>query len=131
MRFVVGWWVGTVILERDPARVLLDIQRGNVTAEWATEVYGVIFDEQGQVDTKRTDIRRNTLRKARIHKAPKRVRWKMDSTHARHIAEGLFLVDGSFCVQQVYARDWSSSRELQAALRYDRTSTQDGQSASA
>ena len=61
-------------LERDPVRVMLDIQRGNVTAEWATEVYGVIFDEQGQVDTKRTDARRNTLRKARIRKVPKRAR---------------------------------------------------------
>jgi N-methylhydantoinase B len=80
-------------LERDPAHVMLDIQRGNVTSEWATEAYGVVFDEQGNVDTKGTDVRRSKLRKARLRKVSKRERRKIDPTHARRIAEGLLLTD--------------------------------------
>ena len=80
-------------LERDPARVVLDIQRGSVTPEWATEAYGVVFNNQGKVDAEATEARRTKLRKARLRKAPKRPRRKLDPTNARRIAEGLILVD--------------------------------------
>ena len=82
-------------LERDPARVVLDIQRGSVTPEWATEASGVIFDEQGNVDTQGTDTRRNKLHKARVRQVPKRERGKINPAHARHVAEGLLLADGT------------------------------------
>ena len=81
-------------LERDPARVVLDIQRGSVTPEWAYEAYGVVLDQQRQVDMAATETRRAKVRKARLQKAPKRERQKVESTHARRIAEGLLLGDG-------------------------------------
>lgn len=80
-------------LERDPARVVLDIQRGSVTPEWATEAYGVVFDNQGKVDAEATDARRTKLCKARLRKAPKRPRRKLDPANGRRVAEGLLLVD--------------------------------------
>jgi N-methylhydantoinase B len=92
-------------LERDPARVVLDIQRGSVTTEWAYEVYGVVLNGQGHADLEATEARRSKLRKARLQKAPKRPRQKIDPTHARRIAEGLLLADGiiacSKCAQEI------------------------------
>ncbi|HXG22370.1 MAG TPA: hydantoinase B/oxoprolinase family protein [Methylomirabilota bacterium] len=81
-------------LERDPACVVSDIQRGNVTADWAADAYGVVLDEQGHVDRQATALRRAKLRKARLRSAPKRERRKVDAAHGRRIAEGLLLVDG-------------------------------------
>jgi len=81
-------------LERDPARVALDVQRGNVTPDWAAEAYGVVFDEARHIDTEATAKRRAKLRKARCKSAPKRERRKLDITHARRIAEGLYLTSG-------------------------------------
>lgn len=81
-------------LERDPARVLLDVQRGNVTAEWAAEAYGVVLDSHGHVDVEATEKRRAKLRKARLRKAPKRERRKVEAARGRRVAEGLILVDG-------------------------------------
>ena len=83
-------------LERDPERVAGDIQRGNTTREWAREVYGVMLDDHGNVDPKVTEVLRTKSRKARLRKAPKRSRRKVETTHARHVAEGLLLSDGSF-----------------------------------
>jgi hypothetical protein len=94
-------------LERDPARVVLDIQRGNITPEWAYEAYGVVLDGQGHTDLEATETRRAKLRKARLRKAPKRQRQKIDPTHARRIAEGLLLADGiiacSKCAKEICA----------------------------
>ena len=81
-------------LERDPARVVLDIRHGSVTAEWAYEAYGVVLDGQLQVDVEATEARRAKLRKARIGKVPRRERRKIEPIHARRIAEGLLLTDG-------------------------------------
>jgi N-methylhydantoinase B len=81
-------------LERDPARVVLDIQRRNVTSAWAYEAYGVVLNIQGQVDLQATETRRTKLRKARIRKAAKRDRQRVDAARARRIAEGLLLADG-------------------------------------
>jgi N-methylhydantoinase B len=83
-------------LERDPERVAGDIQRGNTTREWAREVYGVMLDDHGNVDPKVTEVLRTKSRKARLRKAPKRSRRKVETTHARRVAEGLLLSDGSF-----------------------------------
>lgn len=80
-------------LERDPARVVLDVQRGDVTAEWAREGYGVVLDAQLQVDLQATEELRAELRKARIGQAPQRERRRIDPTHARRIAEGLLLAE--------------------------------------
>jgi N-methylhydantoinase B len=81
-------------LERDAARVRLDIQRGNITPEWASEAYGVVLDGQGHVDPRATEAQRVKLRKARLRKAPKRERRKVEIAHARRIAEGLYVADG-------------------------------------
>jgi N-methylhydantoinase B len=81
-------------LERDAARVLLDIQRGNITPDWASEAYGVVLDGQGRIDAQATDKQRAKLRKARLRKAPKRERRQVDISQARRIAEGLHLADG-------------------------------------
>ncbi|MGE4094939.1 MAG: hydantoinase B/oxoprolinase family protein [Candidatus Binatia bacterium] len=82
-------------LERDPARVALDVQRGNVSREWAHEAYGVLLKDDGSADLEATDARRTKLRKARLRKAPKRERHKVDTVHARRIAEGLILSGGT------------------------------------
>lgn len=81
-------------LERDPARVVLDVQRGNVTQAWAHEAYGVVLDHQGEADLVATDKRRTKLRKARLRNATKRDRHKIDTTHALRVAEGLLLASG-------------------------------------
>lgn len=81
-------------LERDPARVVLDVQRGNVTTEWASEAYGVVLDGQGHADLDATEKLRTKLRKARLRKAAKRERRKVDATRALRVAEGLLLADG-------------------------------------
>jgi N-methylhydantoinase B len=81
-------------LEREPARVVLDIGRGNITCEWAYEAYGVIVNEQLHVEAEATEARRAQVRKARLRKGPKRTRQKVDPTQARRMAEGLLLVDG-------------------------------------
>ncbi|MBI3801350.1 MAG: hydantoinase B/oxoprolinase family protein [Deltaproteobacteria bacterium] len=81
-------------LERDPAHVVLDLQRGSVTPEWAYEAYGVVLDRQMQVDMQATERRRAKLRKARLGKAARPARQKIDPTQARRIAEGLLLTDG-------------------------------------
>lgn len=92
-------------LERDPARVLLDIQRGNLTPDWASEAYGVVLDGPDHVDAQATEAQRRKLRKARLRKAPKRERRKVDIAHARRIAEGLYLADGlivcSRCAKEI------------------------------
>lgn len=82
-------------LERDPARVALDIQRGNVTPEWAQEAYGVVLDQDLRVDTAATEKRRAELRRARVAGVLPRERGRVDPARARRIAEGLLLVDGT------------------------------------
>lgn len=81
-------------LERDPARIILDIQRRSVTPEWACEAYGIVLDEKLHVDTQATEARREEIRRQRIVHAPKRARGKVNPTHALRIAEGLLLVQG-------------------------------------
>jgi N-methylhydantoinase B len=94
-------------LERDPARVVLDIRRGNVTREWAREAYGVVLDHNLHVDTEATGRLRAKLRKVRIARASKRERRKIDPTRALHIAEGLLLSQGviacSKCAHEICA----------------------------
>jgi N-methylhydantoinase B len=94
-------------LERDPARVVLDLQRGNITADWAVEAYGVVLDEKGRANLEATDVQRAKLRKARIRKAPKGERRKVEAAHARRVAEGLLLADGllacSKCEKEICA----------------------------
>ncbi|MEW6300286.1 MAG: hydantoinase B/oxoprolinase family protein, partial [Thermodesulfobacteriota bacterium] len=82
-------------LERDPARVALDIQRGNVTPEWAQEAYGVVLDQDLRVDTAATEKRRAELRRARVAGVLPRERGRVDPARARRIAEGLLLADGT------------------------------------
>jgi N-methylhydantoinase B len=48
-------------LERDPERVVLDIENGYVTIEWATERYGVCLDEDGVLDSQKTDSLRKRM----------------------------------------------------------------------
>ncbi|MCS6927705.1 MAG: hydantoinase B/oxoprolinase family protein, partial [Candidatus Binatia bacterium] len=81
-------------LERDPARVVLDVQRGTVTAEWARQAYGVVLDHDLRVDTAATEKLRAELRRARLAGVPPRERGRVDPTRARRIAAGLLLADG-------------------------------------
>jgi hypothetical protein len=55
-----------------------------------------MLDDHGNVDQKATEALRTKSRKARLRKAPKRNRRKVETTHARHVAEGLLLSGGSF-----------------------------------
>lgn len=80
-------------LERDPARVVLDIQRGNVTGEWAQKAYGIVFDRNGHVDAEATEKLRAELRQARIAGVLPRERQKVDPRRALRIAEGLLLAN--------------------------------------
>ena len=70
-----------------------------------SEAYGVVFDGAKDVDMEATEKRRAKLRKARYKSVPKRERRKVDTTHARRIAEGLCLSDGiiacSKCAQEI------------------------------
>jgi len=66
--FAVSWQGGGGFgdpLERDPAAVLADLQRGLISETAAAEVYGVVI-AQGDVDRAATETRRKTLRRARI-----------------------------------------------------------------
>jgi len=92
-------------LERDPAHVVLDIQRGNITPAWARTAYGVVFDGHDHVDMQATEAQRAVLRKARIQKAPQHERRKVNAAQARRIAEGLLWADGvvacSKCAKEI------------------------------
>jgi N-methylhydantoinase B len=52
-------------LDRDPARVLGDVERLLVSAEWAERVYGVVIGADGRVDEAATAARRDALREER------------------------------------------------------------------
>ena len=82
-------------LERDPERIVQDIERRNVTQEWAQSVYGVVFDDHGAIDTQATQEQRLSLRKARLNAASPQEREHVDLNTARQIAEGLVLADDS------------------------------------
>ena len=98
-------------LERDPARVLLDIERGNVSPGWAREVYGVVLDDKNShlpdslpgslhIDQAATQARRAELRRARLDTIPVHDRRKIDVRRARPIAEGLVLADGTIACRK-------------------------------
>jgi N-methylhydantoinase B len=82
-------------LERDPARVVLDVQRGNITPEWARQAYGVVLDHELRVDTAATEKLRAALRQARLAGVPPCERKCIDPTRAQRVAEGLLLADGT------------------------------------
>jgi N-methylhydantoinase B len=48
-------------LERDPERVVLDIENDYISIEWATERYGVCLDEDGVLDSQKTDSLRKRM----------------------------------------------------------------------
>src|SRR5712671_6651066 len=44
-------------LERDPAKVRADVENGDVTAQSAREIYGVVLDDLGQSEALRQERR--------------------------------------------------------------------------
>ena len=80
-------------LEREPERIAIDLERGNVTQEWVEEIYGVVFDADGKIDSNATEEKRTTLRHARLVNTPQGERQPIDLDFARQIADGLVLAD--------------------------------------
>ena len=59
-------------IERDPERVLDDVATGRVTAEWASECYGVVIAGSGDaatLDTAATEVRRQEIVAQRLAQA--------------------------------------------------------------
>jgi N-methylhydantoinase B len=56
-------------LERDPQRVAADVRNEGVTAQTARDVYGVVLDDELEVDVAATDRRRRELTQARLAEA--------------------------------------------------------------
>jgi N-methylhydantoinase B len=79
-------------LERDPESVRRDLVNGSVTADWAKQAYGVVFDRTGKLDKAATDRTRDQLRAGRLANAPKKEHFKANVDGARQVAEGLLLV---------------------------------------
>jgi N-methylhydantoinase B len=79
-------------LERDPEAVHRDLVNGNITADWAKQAYGVVFDQSGKLDKAATDHIRDQLRAGRLANAPKKEHFKANVDGARQVAEGLLLV---------------------------------------
>ena len=88
-------------LERDPERVITDLEGRSVTPEWAREVYGVVLQTTNgklHVDVHATEVRRAQLRQARLAQATSttpRTHKKLDTTSSRPVSDGLVLVDRS------------------------------------
>ncbi len=79
-------------LERDPELIRQDLVNGNVTAAWASKIYGIVFDKAGNLDVPATTRAREEQRLRRLSKAPKASREKLNVEKARQVAEGLLLV---------------------------------------
>ncbi|HKJ57871.1 MAG TPA: hydantoinase B/oxoprolinase family protein [Halobacteriales archaeon] len=64
------WWAGCAgygdPLHREPALVSDDVAIGSVTEETASEVYGVVLTDDGDVDEAATESRRTELRERRL-----------------------------------------------------------------
>jgi N-methylhydantoinase B len=56
-------------LDRDPALVADDLRMGRLTAREADSLYGLVFDEEEQVDLEGTQRRRGELRRERMARA--------------------------------------------------------------
>lgn len=83
-------------LLRDPRLVARDVHARYVSADVAAEIYGVAFDEAGQVDEARTVEMRNRIRSARLGARPARaVRGGNDTTTplAAQVDGNVVLVD--------------------------------------
>lgn len=78
-------------LERDPELVKRDLENQNVSAQWASQVYGVAFTEKGEVDAAATQRNRERLRAARLANAPRKEHFEVNTDGARRVAEGLLL----------------------------------------
>ncbi len=82
-------------LERDPELVRQDIVNGTVTAEWAQEVYGVVFKEEHKVDLDATKRRRAERRARRLANGPGGTRPKVNEQDGKPVSEGLLLATTS------------------------------------
>ena len=91
-------------LERDPERVIHDLEGRSVTPEWAQEVYGVVLQTTNgklHVDAHATEVQRAQLRQARLAQAisatsvTSQTHKKLDTSAARPVSDGLVLVDSS------------------------------------
>ena len=56
-------------LERDPQRVVQDIESAYITPDWAMQRNGVCLDENGALDAEKTDALRMQMVKARLSSA--------------------------------------------------------------
>lgn len=66
-----GGGVGDPLL-RDPEKVIADIRDNYITAGHAKEVYGVVADEKGDLDSAGTTARREEIRRQRIGGEPQK-----------------------------------------------------------
>lgn len=70
-RLSAGGGYGDPLL-REPERILEDVELGYVSREAATEIYGVVIDNDTGVDIVKTDARRLRIRTERIGRPPPR-----------------------------------------------------------
>ena len=68
IRCASGGGVGDPV-DRDPAAVASDVAAGGIAAADATDVYGVVLDDQGIVDRRATDRRRARVLRDRLRRA--------------------------------------------------------------
>jgi len=76
-------------LERDPAKVLADVENGDVSAAAAREIYGVVLDDPGQ-----TERLRREKRLARVREPMGR---KLDAKESLRATENLSIRGGRWC----------------------------------
>lgn len=72
------------VLQRDPSAVKRDLDNGVTSRRTAEQVYGVVFDANGEVDIVATDHRRTAMRKERLERAVPASEYKK---HARKTIE--------------------------------------------
>jgi N-methylhydantoinase B len=76
-------------LERDPAKVRADVENGDVTAQTAREIYGVVLD-----DLRQTETLRQEKRLARIGKRSGKM---LDAAEKLRATENLSVRSGRWC----------------------------------
>jgi N-methylhydantoinase B len=69
-------------VDRDAAEVERDVRQGRITVQEAADVYGVVIDAKGKVDSRATPVRRADLLRGRLLRAKPAVRPLPQDRHA-------------------------------------------------
>lgn len=97
-------------LERQPKMIAEDLNEGLILPRYAEKVYGAIFkqDEHGKytVDAEQTALRRQEMRKERLHKGVPTREWMKDERRK------ILNKDASIQVQHMYASSFALSKNF-------------------